>query len=71
MSESDRTHDNIIRRMRISCWITKAADTHSEYVTLITFPRQQWLRESASILSYTFIATLDYIVPNIQYLEQN
>ena len=39
------THDNIIRRMRIACWITKATDTHSEYVILIAFPRQQWLRE--------------------------
>ena len=24
-----------IRRMRISCWIPKAANTHSEYVTLL------------------------------------
>jgi len=34
-----------IWRMRIACWIPKAADTHSEYVTLIAFPRQAWLRE--------------------------
>ena len=26
-----------IWRMRISCWITKATDTHSEYVVLIAF----------------------------------
>jgi len=26
-------------RMRYACWITKAADTHSEYVILITFTR--------------------------------
>ena len=38
-------HENIIRRMRIACWITKATDTDSEYVLLIGFPRQQWLRE--------------------------
>ena len=25
-------------RMRISCWITKAANTHSEYVILTAFP---------------------------------
>jgi hypothetical protein len=25
------TDDNIIRRMRFACWITKATDTHSEY----------------------------------------
>jgi len=27
--------------MRIACWIVKATDTHSECVTLITFPLQQ------------------------------
>jgi hypothetical protein len=26
------TYDNIIRRMRFACWITKAVDTHSQYV---------------------------------------
>jgi hypothetical protein len=44
------TDGDIIRRMRTACWITKATDTHSEYVTYIAFPRQQWLRERASIL---------------------
>jgi hypothetical protein len=24
--------DSIIRRIRVACWITKATDTHSEYV---------------------------------------
>jgi hypothetical protein len=42
--------DNIIRRMRVACWITKATDTHSEYVMRSAFPRQQWLRERASSL---------------------
>jgi len=42
-----------IWRMRIACWIPKATDTHSQYVTLITFPLQQWLRERASMLRYT------------------
>jgi hypothetical protein len=27
-----------IWRMRITCWIPKATDTHSEYVLLIAFP---------------------------------
>jgi hypothetical protein len=52
------TNDNIIRRMRIVCWITKAANTHTEYVILIAFPRHQWLRERASMLRYTYIACL-------------
>ena len=49
-SARQTTDDNIIRRMRTECWITKATDTHSEYVILIAFPRQQWLRERASVL---------------------
>jgi hypothetical protein len=47
------TDDNIKRRMRAACWITKATDTHSEYAILIAFPRQQWLRECFSMLRYT------------------
>ena len=34
------TYNNVVRRMRIACWITKATDTHSEYVTRIALP---WL----------------------------
>jgi len=45
-----------IWRMRIACWITKATNTHSEYVILIAFPPQQWLHERASMLHYTHIA---------------
>jgi len=39
----------IIRRMRTACWKSEFTDTHSEYVTLIVFPRQQWLRERVSV----------------------
>jgi hypothetical protein len=48
------TVDNIIRRMRFMCWITKATDTHLQYVILIAFPRQHWLRKH---LSAMFICT--------------
>jgi hypothetical protein len=41
--------DNIMPRIRFACWITKATDTPSECVILIAFPRQQWLRERASV----------------------
>ena len=44
------SHYNIIRRMRFKCWKTKATHTHSEYVILITFQRQKWFHERASIL---------------------
>ena len=43
-------------RTRVACWITKATNTHLEYVILIAFPLYQWLRESASILRYKYIA---------------
>jgi hypothetical protein len=60
------TDDNVIRRMRFACWITKATDTHLEYVILIVFPRQQWLHERASMLRYTYIACLvhNYACPS-------
>jgi hypothetical protein len=32
------TCDNIIRRQRFTCVITKATNTHSEYVIRIAFP---------------------------------
>ena len=51
----EATDDNIIERMRFTCWITKATDTHAEYVMFISFPRQQKLRERASALRYTYI----------------
>jgi hypothetical protein len=36
--------------------MTKAADTHPEYVTLIAFPRQICSRERVSMLRYTYTA---------------
>ena len=43
-------------RMLIACWIPRTADTHSEYVRIITiaFLQQQWLQERASLLRYTY-----------------
>ena len=38
-----------------ACWITKATNIGSEYVILIAFPRQKWLRECSSMLLYTYI----------------
>ena len=42
-----------MRRMRFACWITKAKEIRSVYVILIAFPRQQMLRERASMSPYT------------------
>jgi hypothetical protein len=52
------TDNSIIRRMHFACWITKATETHSEFVILIAFPRQEWLRERGSIVRYMYIAFL-------------
>jgi hypothetical protein len=46
--------DNTMRRMRNECWISKARNTHSEYVLLVTFPRQKWLRERACHIIRTY-----------------
>ena len=55
------TDDNTVQRMRVPRSITKATHTHThshtEHVILIAFPRQQWLRERASMLRYTYIAS--------------
>jgi hypothetical protein len=53
--------DNIIRRMRFECWITKATNTHPEYVLLPASPRRQWLRERATMLHYTHTAPLLFL----------
>jgi hypothetical protein len=52
----------MLRRMRCACWITKATNTYSEYVILIAFLRRQLLRERASVLHYTYIACIVYIM---------
>jgi len=52
MAEPD-TPQMAVRCMRFACWISKAADTHSEYEILIAFPMQH---ERASVLHYTCLA---------------
>jgi hypothetical protein len=54
MVEPDRPQ----MKTRIAYWIPKATNTHSEYVLLIAFSLQQWLHERASVLRYTYIASL-------------
>jgi len=50
-----------IWRMRIAFWITKARNTHPDFVLLIAFPLQQQLHERASTLRSTYIACLVYV----------
>jgi hypothetical protein len=46
------TDENLTGPIRFAYWITKATNTHSEYVILIAYPQQPWLRELATILRY-------------------
>jgi hypothetical protein len=43
-------------RMRIACWITKATDTHSEYVKRIALPQQP------TLLNVTFLCTVHVLL---------
>jgi len=58
-------------RMRIACWISQATNTHTHthtyYVILIAFPRQKWLRESASVLLYTYVTRLITELESVYY----
>jgi hypothetical protein len=49
------------RCMHFACCITKATDTHWEYIILIAFPLQQWLHERISKLHYTWYCVSCYI----------
>ena len=54
---TDRTLTTIWR-IRISCRVLKATNTHSQYVINTDFPLPQWLQQHAPMIRYTFIAFL-------------
>jgi len=48
-----------IWRLRIACcWIPRATNTHSDYVTLTAFPLQHSLHQRSSMLHFMYIAFL-------------
>jgi hypothetical protein len=51
-----------IWHMHNACWITKATNTHSDYVVLIAFPLQQWLHICSSVFHYMYIVLLTSIL---------
>ena len=65
------TDYSTIRRMRIAWWVHKATNTHSEYVIVIAFPLQQWLRERVSVLRYTYIVFFLILSPHSLVLNFN
>jgi hypothetical protein len=52
MLQPDWSHVVYNTRMRFACYITKFKNMHSEYVILIAYPQEQWLRERTSMLRY-------------------
>jgi len=56
--DGENINGHTSRGMRFSCWVTKAWNKHSEYIILLTFPRQQLSSKRASRLCYTYIACL-------------
>jgi hypothetical protein len=65
--------DNIIGCMRFACWITKATDTHLEYVILIAFRGKDGYANTPQCcvihtLPLLFTATLNYkLLPMMQH----
>jgi hypothetical protein len=49
--------NDIIWRMRFACWMTKAADTHSEYATCLLFPGNAACTDAPQCYVYTFIVS--------------
>jgi len=47
-----------VRRTRFAYWITKATDTHSDYLILTAFSVPAWINENASMLRYTYFVNL-------------
>jgi hypothetical protein len=52
------TDANIIGRIHITFSITKATNTHSECVTVIAFPWQQWFRSYYIVLFLYFTVVI-------------
>jgi len=64
----EATDDNIIQRMRVTCWITKAADTHAEYVMFLFHGNKGTRTHFVHRLScYLLLASQDYFHAFISY----
>jgi len=57
--------------MCFACWITKATDTHTEYVILIAYSWEQWVCECTSMLQYMKTPVFFHVVKTVcPYMEQ-
>jgi hypothetical protein len=57
--------NNIIWCMCFTCWITKATDTHSEYVISVAFPWQIGYVNASQCCIYMYITCLVYICTHL------
>jgi hypothetical protein len=51
-TDSQITDNNILRRMRVARWLTKATDTHFEYVIIITLYRATMVMRTRPTLMF-------------------
>jgi hypothetical protein len=63
------TDDNTLRRMRFTCWTSKARDTQSEYVTRIAFPQKEWSQNASHC--YVILYLLTYSMEQSPSWEAN
>jgi hypothetical protein len=60
------SYDGVIQCTCFLCWVTKATDTHSEYVILIDFLWQQWFLTLVSMIClYVHCLSCLFSYPNI------
>jgi len=64
------TYRIIVRRMRVVCWITIAANTHSESVVLLVSARKQWLLGRTSMLRSTYIVVETFSVSYVMKTDR-
>jgi len=63
-----------IWRMCIACWIPKATNTYSEYVTLIALPLQEWLHKLCTYIAYLVYfhsVVQSFVVHALSVISQN
>jgi len=63
------TELNIVQRMRIVCWITKATDKHLECEIVVAFPRQHRLLHRCSMSRYPHTARPICYIKQYRYSE--
>jgi hypothetical protein len=66
------THTHSCRHVHTHARARTPTCTHKEkYVILISFPRQQWFRERASVLRYTYIACLVILYSHFKFTTRS